>query len=85
LVSLSKLKTVMLNGNPLSTESLTTYVPELEERGVLVSLWTDIQDPALRGSRWATEGRYEEALKEYSSAIALDPDRPLLYSLRSLV
>ncbi len=64
LVSLSKLNVVMLNGNPLSTESLTTHVPQLEEMGVLVSLSTQLQDPALRAGRLATQGRYEAALEE---------------------
>ncbi|MEE8373996.1 MAG: hypothetical protein V3R87_09770 [Dehalococcoidia bacterium] len=86
LVSLSKLNVVMLNGNPLSTESLTTHVPQLEEMGVLVSLSTQLQDPALRAGRLATQGRYVEALEEYIAR----PSRstltfPILYILRSFL
>jgi len=36
LLSLDKLKTLYLEGNPLSNTSIEDYIPQLEERGVLV-------------------------------------------------
>ncbi len=73
LLSLSKLRTVTLNGNPLSADSLDVHVPGLRGRGVLVSLGTDPGGNAI----------YERDLDRLNQFIALEPDAAVVYFIRA--